>query len=447
MTKSLLIIDDEKHLADNLQRYFRGKGMEVSTAYDGASGIRAARESRFDAVILDLRLPDMSGLEVLVAIKEHNPGTGVVMFTAYGDVATAVKAIQQKADNFVLKPVDLKVLDSIVNRVLQSYQSREDLSYLKDTVSRLRGGRRFGRLLLPPAVAETAQLLADNPGTNVLILGETGTGKGVLASAIHEASNRREAQLVDINCAGLSDTLLESELFGHEKGAFTDAKAFKRGLLEVADRGSLFLDEVGELPLAVQARLLKVIEDQIFRRVGGTSNVRVDVRIMAATNSNLESAAEQGSFRKDLFFRLNVMPLTLPPLRDRADDILPLANRFLDEFSKAFNKDIEGYADESEPMLQQYRWPGNIRELRNVIERAVLLCHDRKIRPAHLPDNMRAKPRSKQLQPDTDWSLTHMESEHIARVLEACDQNRSQAARLLGIHRATLIKKIKKYGF
>jgi transcriptional regulator with PAS, ATPase and Fis domain len=266
-----------------------------------------------------------------------------------------------------------------------------------------------------------------------------------VANAIHELGPRRDEQLVDLNCAGLAGNLLESELFGHEKGAFTDAKKTKRGLFEIAHRGTLFLDEVGDMALEVQAKLLKVIEERRFRRLGGTVNVDVDVRLMAATHVDLEKAVKAGSFRSDLFYRLSVMPLVLPPLRKRRGEITSLCALFLREFAVKFGKADLRCTRETESMLQAYRWPGRVRELRNVLERAVLLCAGDSLEPRHLPENLRVQARTRQFVEGVDYSLESMEAAHIRQILTLCENNRSRAAKLLGIHRTTLLSKISKY--
>jgi transcriptional regulator with PAS, ATPase and Fis domain len=322
----------------------------------------------------------------------------------------------------------------------------EEVMYLKGSAPELHVTHTTRRMLLPPDVIKTVRLLASNPQTCALILGETGTGKGMVATAIHELSERRENPFVDVNCAGLNEALLESELMGHERGAFTDAKTAKRGLIEVADRGTLFLDEIGELTLPIQAKMLKVIEERTFRHVGGTVNLSASVRIIAATNANLEQAVKAGRFRSDLFFRLNVLPLTLPPLRKRREEIPQLTSLFLAEFATAMKKPGLRISPEAETMLLFYSWPGNIRELRNVIERAVLLCEDDTVMPAHLPGNLRSRAsQSGSLPALGDFRLETVEARHIENVLRACGGNRSNAAKLLGIHRATLIKKIRLY--
>ncbi|MDD5225239.1 MAG: sigma-54 dependent transcriptional regulator [bacterium] len=442
----ILIVDDEEAIRLNLGQYFRTRDYEVREAGNGKAALELCRSIPIDVVLLDLRLPDQDGLEVLKKIKSMSLGTGVIIITAYGDVETAVKAIQLQADNFVLKPIDLASLEAIVRKILTNSRSLKEIQYLRRKTSVL-DKTEMGEMPRQPAeVHHAINLLAKNSSTNILIMGETGTGKGMVARIIHELSDRKEGQFVDINCAGLSGELLESELFGHERGAFTDAKTFKRGLLEVANGGSLFLDEVAELSLSVQAKILKVIEEKVFRRLGGTTNNRVDVRIMAATNTNLEKKVKSGKFREDLFFRLNVMPVVLPPLRERRDDILPLAKIFLDEYRRSFGKSLSGFTREADRVLEVYAWPGNIRELRNVVERAVLLCEENLIGPEHLPDNMRGnKPLSPISSGESRLTLSEMEKKQIQAVLDECGNNQSQAAKILGIHRSTLIRKIKEY--
>ncbi len=446
MPHRILIIDDEQMTATSLGEFFTDMGYEVSVALDGERGLAETKRFDPDLLLLDLRLPDMSGMEVMAKVKGDNPYVGVVMITGHGDVDMAVQAMQAHADHFVLKPIDLLVLASIVERVLTSYQRNDEIAYLQRRLQGLRGDRQKEDVLLPEDVAKKVRLLAETPASGVLILGETGTGKGVVAGLIHELSERRDGQFIDLNCAGLQGALLESELFGHEPGAFTDAKTRKRGLLELADGGSLFLDEIGELPLDVQAKLLKVIETRSFRRVGGTQTIQVDTRIIAATNVDLEAAVAAGSFRRDLFYRLNVLPMVLPPLRDRRESVQALAIRFVEEFRQSFGRPEMLLSPEALSVLSAYSWPGNIRELRNVIERAVLLCRNTAVTPSDLPDNLRSKRRRPADPLEGETRLAKVEEAHIRKVLESVQQNRSHAAELLGIHRATLIAKIKKYG-
>ncbi len=441
MPNRLLIVDDEDSIRLTLKKFFELKGFDVLTAEDGKSAVELARSRSVEVVLLDLKLPDITGLEALEAIKRDDPTTGVIMLTAYGDVATAVQAMKLKADNFVLKPIELATLEALVKQCLESYRTQSENVYLKQKVSDLKDQNSPGFIRLPPEVDHTIQLVAGNPSSVVLLLGETGTGKGTVASLIHERSARRERNFVDINCAGLRSELLESELFGHERGAFTDAKMMKKGLLEVARGGSVFLDEIGELSPAVQAKLLKVIEQKSFRRLGGTANIEVDVRIIAATNTDLGEAVREGKFREDLFYRLSVVPIVLPPLRERSGDILPLAGGFLKNFNSAMGKGLSGFSPEVEEMLLNYSWPGNVREMRNVIERAVLLGDGDVLEASLLPESLRRRTVSRPVSLEEDLSLENLEKRHIQMVLSACGQNRSRAARILGIHRSTLIKK------
>lgn len=440
----LLIIDDEVSLRENVARYFTLKGYEVAQAGDGESGLASLRSQAADVVLLDLRLPDRSGLEVLEAIKQQSPATGVIMLTGYGDVEVAVQALQMRADHFLLKPTKLDALDAVIARVAANYARQTALDYLQSRTAPTCGGD--DRYVLPNGLLEQVRLLAGSPGTTVLLQGETGTGKGMVASLIHDLGPRRRAPFVDLNCAGLSGTLLESDLFGHERGAFTDAKTMKRGLFEIAAGGSVFLDEIGEMPIDVQAKVLKVVEERKFRRLGGTASISVDVRLISATNTDLAKAVQAGKFRADLYYRLSVMPLLLPPLRKRAETIPALATMFVRDLSRSVGKAIGGVSPEALNMLQAYAWPGNIRELRNVLERAVLLCNEAQVRPAHLPESLRGAAPRRAFSPDDDLRLESVEARHIERVLQAYDGNRTRAAAALGIHRVTLLQKLKKYG-
>ena len=386
----------------------------------------------------------MDGIDVLAALKKTLPGAGVIMVTGHGDVDTAVKAMRTHADHFVLKPLDLEVLDSIVQRVIQNHRQGDELSYLRGRCETMQSGVVV--TALPEGLASQVRLLALSNVTNVLIQGETGTGKGVVARLIHELSPRTGAAFVDINCAGLGGGLLESELFGHEPGAFTGAVARKRGLIELASGGSLFLDEIGDVPLDVQAKLLKVIEDRTIRRIGGTQSIHVDVQLIVATNMDLLAATKQGRFRSDLYYRLSVVPLYLPPLRERVASIPFLAAHFVAEFGRTFAKPGIRLSSEAERLLCEYAWPGNVRELRNAIERTVLLCNESEIKPNHLPELLQAQRHKPTPEAASLKTLAFVEENYIREVLEAVGYNRSRAAEILGLHRATLITKLKKYG-
>jgi len=445
MMNSILIVDDEPSIVHNLEAFFKAKGFVTHVAFNGKNAVSVCKSNPINLVLLDLYLPDMDGLAVLKEIKVHSSRTGVIIFSGRGDVSLAVKAMQMKADNFIQKPVDLEVLEAITYKTLDAYRVQSELVSLQRKVSQLESMDRFRLLRLPDHLYSMIRILARNASTQVLILGETGTGKGMVAQTIHELSQRRHRPYVDINCSGLKSEFLESELFGHEQGAFTDAKNAKKGLLEIADGGSLLLDEAGELALPVQSQLLKAIETKTFRRLGGTANISVDVRIIAATHTNLEEAVKKKSFREDLYYRLNVMPIFLPPLRERRDDILPLAHEFLDEFKIQVSKNIQGISSEAEGILLYYSWPGNIRELKNVIERAVLLCEGDTLQPAQLGEISKKVEPKQNMDGTLEGSLASIEKRSIEKALIDCNHNHTHAAKILGIHRTTLLKKIKRY--
>ena len=445
MSKSLLIVDDEAAIRTTLVRFFKARNFLVSAAGTGAAGLEIARTISLGAAVVDLRLPDMDGMEILRYLRKESPSTGVIILTGHGDIETAVVAMKEGAEHFLTKPVDLEALAAVVERILVKEQLRADVKYLRDRQSLLRDVAGPKKLRFPPDVERAIHLLAGNPQANALITGETGTGKGAVAQSIHEASARRTGQFVEINCAGLGPALLESELFGHEKGAFTDARERKQGLVEVADGGTLFLDEISEMEPPVQAKLLKVLEDRRFRRLGGTTAIEVDARFLAATNTDIDQAVARGAFRRDLFFRLNVIPIYLPRLRERPDDILPLAEDFIHEFAGRMARPARELDAEARDLLIRYSWPGNIREMRNAVERAVLLSTRKVLDAGHFPALQAAAAGSPDGKGGGVLTLEEVERDHILAVLNRCGGNRSQAARLLGIHRFTLISKLKKF--
>jgi DNA-binding NtrC family response regulator len=370
----ILIVDDQESIRHFIEKAMVDEGYQVSTAGEGKAAVKSVTEDMPDLVLLDLRLPDIHGLEVLKKIKEHDPDLQVVIMTAFGDVDSAVRAMKLGAHDYINKPINLEQLFITIDKALQSRKLWRELKHL-----RRQNTDRFSRDLVRSGskamedVYETVRQVAQSGTTSVLIQGESGTGKEHLANMIHDLSSRGEKPFLEINCAAIPKELLESELFGHEKGAFTDARSQKQGLLEMANGGTLFLDEVGEMGLQIQVKLLRVLERMTFKRVGGTKDIQVSVRVISATNQDLQRMCEEGLFREDLFYRLKVVPIGVPALRDRKEDILPLAKHFLYTYSKQFAKNFQGLSPEAEQMLLGYPWPGNIRELKNLMERTVLL--------------------------------------------------------------------------
>ncbi len=444
MADSLLLIDDDPDVLKAIGAYFEKLGYEVHREASAEGGIDCYHRVRPDVVLLDLHLPDGDGLEVLEKLRQKD--AAVILLTGFGDVETAVRAMQLGAENFLTKPVDMTHLSAATARVLDKVRLRRHNELLR---ARLSPGIAADDILgvSPPMqdLARQVRLLAESGSTTVLLTGESGSGKGWVARLLHNSSARKAAPFVDVNCAGLSATFLDSELFGHEKGAFTDAKERKQGLFEIADRGSIFLDEIGDLATELQPKLLKALETKTFRRLGGTREIQVDVRLIAATNHDIEEAVRAGRFREDLFYRLNVLPLHLPPLRERArEDRLALLKHFHGELRLTLPGSPEEISTEALERLMAYSWPGNIREMRNVLERALIMSRGAKrIGPEHLPDlGRRAAGDGGRFQPA---SLEEVERRHIERTLKRHTGNRTRAAEELGISRATLINKIKTY--
>ncbi len=441
MKPDLLIVDDNTSLLDVFNEYFKDD-FRVHTATESRAGIALFEKILPAAVILDLRLPDCGGIRTLEALRALDPDVPVIILTAYGEIEEAVQAIQSGAQHFLTKPVDLDTLNSLIIKSIDNARIHEECRLLKEQFDHLNKN-----MILAPATWKRIHMLSENPDITVFINGPTGSGKSMIAQLIHNESGRKQAPFVHINCAGLSAALLESELFGHERGAFTDARNRKKGLMEIAHNGTLFLDEIGEMPLSVQSKMLSAIESKSFRRIGGTERIQVDTRIITATNADLYHKMKTGGFRQDLFYRLHVMPLELPPLKDRREDIPKLIGLFLGEFAQKMNKPVQGLTDEATAVLMDYDWPGNIRELKNIIERAVMLCAQERIAVHHLPREMRQN-HINYFASDTDipvLPLEEAEKRLIRAALKQADNNKSRAARILQIHVSTLARKIKKY--
>ncbi len=446
---NLLIVDDDDSITALLRHNFSSRQWDVAEAHDGASALSLSEKLGPDIVLLDMRLPDMDGMEVLQRLKTQGCTAAIIIMTGWGTIENAVNAIKQGAEQYLTKPVNLIELNALLDRVMETrklrienlyYQHRMDHSVVGSSTAIYR-------------IHHLIDLMAENADTTVLLLGESGTGKELAAREIHRRSARHERPFLDINCAVLSETLLESEIFGHERGAFTDARERKPGLLEVADGGTVFLDEIGELPLAVQPKLLRVLETRTFRRLGSTRDIKVNVRLIAATNRDLAEAVARGRFRDDLYYRLKVFPVEIPPLRDRKSDIPILLNHFVNHYNGVLKKSLSGFTPAASELLQAYAWPGNVRELKNIVERAMVLSRNPAMDVDLLPVEITGMTlREQAAEPPFPSAagavkpLDEVERDYILSILRAQDGNRSTTARLLGIARSTLQEKLKKFG-
>ncbi|MFQ5772687.1 MAG: sigma-54-dependent transcriptional regulator, partial [bacterium] len=429
------------------------KGNKVRTSYTGEHALSILKKDIIDLVLLDIKLPDINGIKVLELIKETDPDIVVIMITALTDAKPAVDAMKIGAYDYLMKPFELDELKLVTAKALETQQLKREVSRLKiQQKEQYPDNELYGNSKSMRDLKKLIKIVAATPKTSVLIQGESGTGKELVANAIHNWSTRADKPLIKINCSAIPENLLESELFGHEKGAFTDAKNLKKGIFEMANNGTIFLDEISSMQMSVQPKFLRVLETQSFRRIGGTSDITIDVRIIAATNRNLEDCVEQQTFREDLYYRLKVMVLNIPVLRDRPEDILPLAILFIDKSNKEFGKNIKGIAKDAKERLVKYPWPGNVRELKNVIERAVILCNVDELSAEHLPlelqDGYSKVTTSSEFSAFTSEgdSLEEMERRHIINMLKKYDGNKSKTARILNISRSTLREKMKNYG-
>jgi len=449
LTGRILVIDDDKALCELLDEDLRRRGYRVDTALRVEQARQLLHQEEFDIVLTDLNMPGTSGIDFCAELHGNRPDLPVVIMTAFGSLETAIGALRAGAYDFVTKPVDLDLLHLTLNRALQHRHLQEKVRLLKAQVQRQRpDDELLGES--PPLLKVKEQIVrVADLETSVLISGESGTGKELVARALHRQSRRKDQPFIAINCAALPENLLESELFGHVRGAFTDARENRKGLFVEASGGTLLLDEIAELPLTLQPKLLRVLEDHRVRPLGGSSEVDCDVRVLAASHRDLGEAVSQGSFRSDLFYRLNVIQLDLPPLRERGNDILLLAMNFIRQLSKRFGRSVTGLAQPAAACLLAYHWPGNVRELRNIIERALALsCHDL-ITLEDLPEQIQRPAGAAQLptslvSPGTILPLEEMERRYLHQVLEQLDGNRTLAARLLGVDRKTLYRKLKE---
>lgn len=436
----ILIVDDEVIMRESLSGWLARDGHFVETAASGEEALEKLEQSRFDILLVDIKMEGISGLDVLRKVNDSDPDVAIVMITAYGSIATAIEAMKNGAYDYLLKPFDPNQLGVLIEKIVEHQaQVRENLYLREQFKERARFESMIGQSRPMQEVFDLIRDVAPTDAT-VLITGETGTGKGLAAKAIHTNSPRCEGPFVIVNCGAIPEHLMESELFGHQKGAFTDAKETKKGRLELAHGGTLFLDEIGEISMRMQIDLLRVLEDRVFYRVGGTQPIEADFRVIAATNRDLKAAIRHEIFREDLYYRLNVVSFRMPRLAERKEDVPLLAEHFLQRFTQETNKSIDAVSRQAMDEMMLYDWPGNVRELENAIERAVVVGKERKISPEDLPFYCLLNPTP------AGRSLKSVEKEHIRQILEENDWNIARSAKILQIDRSTLYSKLKRHG-
>ncbi len=450
--ETILIVEDRESMSDMLKETLKAEGYRTVIARDGLEGIKKLKEDRVDLVLTDLKLPKKDGIDVLRAAKEENPLMPVIVMTAFGSVETAVIAMKEGAFDFITKPFDTDHLLMLMKRALETQRLMTENMLLKEEFSAQLGiPRIIGKSEKIASVAQNIQKVAPSK-TTVLILGESGTGKELFARAIHNLSPRREYPFVPINCAAIPRELLESELFGHEKGSFTGADFRKLGKFELADKGTIFLDEIGEMDIALQAKLLRVLQEEEIERIGGLKTIKIDVRIIAASNKDLEKAVSEKAFREDLFYRVSVFPVKIPPLRERTEDIPLLVDFFLNKYCRELKAPLKSISKETMEMLVNYSWKGNVRELENTIGRAIILCDGKMLTPEHvslsplpLEAGLKNLPMNGTLEDASKEALRIAETQRITKALKETKGNKSRAAEVLQVSYKTLLTKIKEY--
>ena len=449
MKAKILVVDDDAAHRKMLTAVLSNEGYAVYEAADGKEAVGAIDESFYDLIIMDIKMREMDGIEALKRIKQLSPQIPIVMMTAFSSVDTAVDALKSGAFDYLTKPIDIEEVKILVKKTLKYRRLEQENKYLRERIDdRFNFSEIIGRSPAMKRVFETVSLVAPTQAT-ALITGESGTGKELIANAIHQNSPRKDNAFIKINCAALTETLLESELFGHEKGSFTGAHSRKKGRFQMAHEGSIFLDEIGEMSIGTQAKILRVLQEQEFELVGGTTPIKVDVRVIAATNRVLETDIASGRFREDLYYRLNVVQIEIPSLYKRREDIPLLAERFLKQYSERNHRFVKGFSPHAIDMLMRHPWPGNVRELENVVERAVILARSEVITPGDFPEKVRQaseEPESEDSAAKVGKTLKEVEKGMILRTLEHTGGNRTHTAKMLGISRRTLQLKLKDYG-
>jgi len=449
MKPKILVVDDERSHRQMIEAVLSAEGYDIALAENGRAAIDAVEEKFHDLVIMDIRMPEVGGLEALKEIKAISPGIPIIIMTAYASIGTAVDALKSGASDYLTKPLDIEELKILVAKTMRFHQLEKENIYLKERLDdRFDFSNIIGQSPAMKKLFETIALVAPSEAT-VLIVGESGTGKELIANAIHQNSPRKDRPFIKVNCAALPETLLESELFGHEKGSFTGAIAKKQGRFQLAHQSSIFLDEIAEMEPATQAKILRVLQEREFEPLGGTQTIKVDTRVIAATNKNLEDEIAAGCFREDLYYRLNVVTLDVPPMRKRREDVPYLADHFLKQDAKKNRRLIQGFTPRATDLLMRYDWPGNVRELENIIERAVIMSRGEVVTPLEFPNDLQdldeeLKDSRVDLLPGR--SLKEVEKAMILRTLEETGGNRTHAARILGITRRTLQLRLKDYG-
>lgn len=452
--KRLLVIDDEENMQHMLSKVLGKTGYIVETASNGHEGLKMIQSTDFDFILCDIKMPNMSGMDFLKAAHDKIKATTVIMMSAYGTIDTAIEAMKLGAYDYISKPFKTDEVYLTLKKAEERENLRQENRLLKERIKKIKGNYNFGNLVAKSEAMQSVFQIAAKAAqykTTVLILGGSGTGKELIARAIHFEGDRSDMPLVPVNCGGIPETLMESELFGYKKGAFTGADKNKKGLFQEAEGGTIFLDEIGELPLALQVKLLRVLQENEIRPVGDSKSMKIDVRVIAATAKDLEEEVRKGTFREDLFYRLNVLSIAIPPLRDRCEDIPLLCEYFIKRFNSRLGKKISGIASAALSRLLEYNWPGNVRELENAIERAVVLAEDSLLLPEHFPRELEQQFETDRLDEFFDGHSLKaaqklMEKKLITKALKKTDGNRTQAARLLEISHPSLLSKIKTYG-